>query len=60
MGIIIVIIGVNYGDMTAVWLEKLHNVIVGRGKFKVNMSCQHLAFSLYQTDATCPVYIFTF
>jgi len=24
---------------------------------KVKMSCQHLAFSLYQTDATCTPYM---
>jgi hypothetical protein len=27
---------------------------------KVNIACQHLEFSLGQTDATCPVDMFTF
>jgi hypothetical protein len=44
MGLIIVIIGVNYGDMTAVWLVKLHNVVVGRDKLKVHISCHNLNF----------------
>jgi hypothetical protein len=52
MGIVIIIIGVNYGDMAAVWLVILHNVVVGRDKLKVNISCHNLQFCLTKSDLT--------
>ncbi len=35
--------------------KKYHNVVVEEGGMKVQMSCQHLEFSLYQTDSRCTV-----
>jgi hypothetical protein len=57
MGIIIVIIRVNYGDMAAVWLVKLHNVVVGRDKSKVKITCHHLESKMKNYQLRCALAI---
>jgi len=36
-----------------------HNVVVEEGTVKLNISCQHLEFALYQNESTCPVDMLT-